>query len=172
MLEYQCIQDLPREKLIELVSLYAKNWLATDGLWFQSVEKKHGMDEAMEHDINMWRSFTAIEAKRIMEFLDLGEKSGIDGLKRALKFRLYSPLNKDRIEIDGNTLTYYTETCRVQAARERKGIPFHPCKSVGIVEYTVFAQTIDDRFSCECVSCYPDMTDTDNSCIWKFTLEE
>ena len=169
-MKYNNIEELPREKLIELVSNFSKNWLAMDGLWFQTIEKKHGMDEAMEHDINVWKYFSAIEAKRIKEFLGLEEQAGIEGLSRALNFRLYSPLNEDRIEIDGNILTYYTTTCRVQAARERKGMPFHPCKSVGLVEYSVFAKTIDDRFETECISCFPDLTDPENSCVWKFTL--
>jgi len=29
-----------------------------DGVWFQSVEQKVGMDEAIEHDKNAWRNFT------------------------------------------------------------------------------------------------------------------
>ena len=33
----------------------------------------------------------------------------------------------------------------------------HPCKPAGLAEYAGFAQTIDDRISCQCVSCYPDI---------------
>jgi len=171
-MQYQNIEQLPREKLIELLSIFAKNWLALDGLWFQSIEAKYGMDEAMEHDINAWKKFGIIEARRIKELLGLEARAGIDGLRRAFGFRLYSPLNQDRIEVNGNTLTYYTESCRVQTARKRKGMPYHPCKQVGIVEHTIFAQTIDDRFTAECVSCYPDTSDPDNACVWRFTLHE
>lgn len=166
------IEKLPREKLVELVSLYAKNWLAHDGVWFQSIEKKLGMDEAMEHDVNAMRRFTVIEAKRLKEFLGLPERAGLDGLRRALQFRLYAPLNCDEIHIDGNTLTYRVVTCRVQTARQRKGMEFHPCKRVGVVEYDGFAKAIDDRFTSECVSCYPDLTEEDSCCVWRFTLHE
>ncbi|HNX60409.1 MAG TPA: DUF6125 family protein, partial [Spirochaetota bacterium] len=44
------------------------------------------------------------------------------------------------------------------------------CKSVGIIEYSGFAKTIDDRIDCRCESCYPDITDDSASCIWEFTL--
>ena len=74
--------------------------------------------------------------------------------------------------IEGNTLTYTAMDCRVQTARSRKGMPFHPCKSVGIIEYREFAKVIDPRFTCQCVSCYPDITDETCCCKWKFTLEE
>lgn len=170
-MDYQKIDDLPREKLLELCHLYAKNWLATDGLWFQSIEAKHGMDEALEHDIKMWEKFTVIEAKRIKAFLSLEEYPGIEGLRKALSFRLYSTLNEDEFIVDGNTLIYKVVTCRVQNARSKKGMAYHPCKPVGLIEYTLFAKTIDDRFETEAISCHPEITNNSCNCIWKFTLK-
>lgn len=168
---YNSIEELPKEKLIELLEDYAKNWLAMDGVWFQAVEHKRGMDEAMEMDAEAWKRFTVIEAKRIKSFLGLSDNSGLEGLQKALRFRLYASLNQDEIEIHGDTLIYRVVSCRVQTARERKGMEFHPCKSVGIIEYDGFAKTIDNRLSVECVSCYPDITDSSCACIWKFTLQ-
>lgn len=55
-MKYERIDELPRDQLIELCEMFAKNWLALDGLWFQSIEKKRGMDEAVEHDVNAWRA--------------------------------------------------------------------------------------------------------------------
>lgn len=161
-----------KDELIELIEIYSKNWLAMDGVWFQSVERKLGMDEAMFHDAEAWKRFTVIEAKRIKEFLKLPDNSGIDGLAKALRLRFYANINEDKIEIDGNSLTYTSVNCRVQRARERKGMPFHPCKSVGVIEYSGFAETIDSRFVCECISCYPDITDNSCCCKWKFVLTD
>jgi hypothetical protein len=168
----ETLEKLSREQLCELIDIYSKNWLAMDGVWFQSVEKKLGMDEAMFHDGEAWRIFTVIEAKRIKGFLGLPQKAGLEGLENALKLRLYSNLNRDEIIINEaeGTLLYRTLECRVQTARERKGMPFHPCKPVGIIEYSGFAKTIDERFSCECVSCYPDVTDSSCNCAWLFKL--
>lgn len=161
-----------REELIELIGIYSKNWLAMDGVWFQSVERRLGMDEAMYHDAEAWKRFTVIEARRIKEFLKLSERPGLEGLAAALKLRFYANLNNDRIELDGNALIYICVECRVQRARQRKGMPLHPCKSVGIIEYAGFAKTIDERISCECVSCYPDIIDAGCCCKWRFTLAE
>ncbi|MEL7610709.1 MAG: DUF6125 family protein [Bacillota bacterium] len=171
-MEYTRIEDLPREKLIELIADFSKNWLAMDGVWFQSVESKHGMAEAMEHDENAWARYTLIEANRIKKFLGLPDRPGLTGLARALRFRSYSPLNEDSVEVDGNILIYRVVSCRVQSARKNKGMPFHPCKSVGIIEYSGFAAAIDDRITAQCVSCYPDITDDSAACVWKFTLNE
>ncbi len=172
MQNYETLSSYSKDELIRLIELYSKNWLAMDGVWFQSIERTRGMDEAMFHDAEAWKRFTVIEARRIKEFLQLPERPGLDGLARALRLRFYANLNEDRIEIEGNTLTYTSINCRVQRARERKGMPFHLCKEVGIIEYREFARAIDDRFSCACVSCYPDVTDPSCCCKWRFTLRE
>ena len=46
MREPENLEILTREQLIELIQIYAKDWLAIDGMWFQSIEAKYGMDEA------------------------------------------------------------------------------------------------------------------------------
>jgi len=166
----KAIKNMEKDQLLEMIDIYAKNWLAMDGVWFQSVEKQYGMEEAVHHDENAWRQFTVIEANRIKSFLGLPDFAGVDGLKRALSLRLYANINEDEIIVSGNQLIYRTLDCRVQNARKRKGMEFHPCKSVGMIEYTLFAQTIDPRFQCEVLSCFPDISDETCNCSWKFTL--
>ena len=171
MIDAERINNLTKDKLLELLKLYAKNWLAHDGCWFISVEEKFGMDVAIEMDTESWRKFTVIEAKRLIEFLELGKNSGIEGLNKALRFRLYATLNDDEIVVKGNTLEYRVKTCRVQFARRKKGLKDFSCKSVGIVEYGLFGKTIDDRFEMECISCPPEITTQGYYCIWRFTLQ-
>ena len=148
------LAELSKEQLLELIELYAKNWLAHDGVWFQSIERKSGMAEAMYHDEEAWKRFTVIEAKRIKEFLQLPENPGLESIN------------------EGNRLVYRNRDCRVQTARSRKGMPYHPCKSVGIYEYSGFAATIDARIKCRCLSCFPDCTESPDGCAWEFYLEE
>lgn len=163
---------LPQEKLIDLVEIYAKDWLAMDGVWFQSVETEYGMDAAMRHDIAIWERFTVIEAKKIKKFLGLPERPGLEGLAEALRWRLYAHINADEIRWEEGALIYRTLACRVQHAREAKGMPLHPCRAVGLVEYGGFARTIDPRIRCTCLSCYPEVTDATCHCAWRFTLED
>jgi hypothetical protein len=174
MKDVEKIEDLSREELLELANVYAKNWLAHDGCWFLAAEQKYGMDTAIELDTESWRNFTVIEARRLIDFLQLGENSGIAGLKKALRFRLYATINEDEIVVsdDGKTLEYRVKTCRVQSARRRKGLTDFPCKPVGIVEYGLFAKTIDGRFKTRCISCPPEITKPEYYCTWQFTLDE
>lgn len=172
MNKHNIINSLSKEELLKLIEIYSKNWLAMDGVWFQSVENKYGMDEAIYHDKKAWEKFTVIEAKRIKEFLKLDEQAGLEGLAKALSLRFYANINNDEITICDNTLIYRAIDCRVQTARKRKNMDFHPCKSVGIIEYSEFAKTIDNRISCECLSCYPDINDESCCCSWLFTLKK
>ncbi|BAS28719.1 DUF6125 family protein [Limnochorda pilosa] len=166
------IHDLSNEELVDLLADFAKRWLAHDGLWFQAVEAHHGLDEAIRLDEEAWARFTAIEAGRIRRILDLPEQAGLDGLTGALRFRLYALVNEQEAErVDERTVVFRMKRCRVQEARERKGLPPFPCKSVGLVEYAGFARTLDPRIRTEVLTCPPDPHPPEYYCAWRFTLE-
>ena len=167
------LEDMPKEQLIGMLTDFAKNWLAHDGLWFQAVERQCDMETAIKLDTEAWEIFTKIEAKRIMARHDIPENGGLEALKEALKYRLYSVLNEQTVtEETNNSFVFKMVKCRVQSARERKNLPLFPCKSVGIVEYTEFAKTIDPRIKTECLACPPDEKDRDYYCGWKFSIDE
>jgi len=163
---------LDRATLEGMLEDFAKNWLAHDGLWFLEVEKHSGMDKAIELDRNAWAQFTVIEAKRIMARHGIAPGSGLDGLKKALGYRLYAFLNEQEIRNEtDNSFEFYMVDCRVQSARDRKGLPLFPCKAVGVVEYAKFAETIDPRIKSECLCCPPDeAAGRGHYCGWRFTL--
>ena len=163
------LDHLPREQLVGMLDDFAKNWLAHDGLWFQAVEQKLGMEAAIELDRKAWEKFTVIEAKRIMERHNIPPGSGLEGLKKALGYRLYSRLNKQEIADETpNRFVFRMNDCRVQSARKRRGLPDFPCKPVGIVEYGEFARTIDPRIRTTCIACPPDKHPAEYYCAWAF----
>ncbi len=167
------LDHLGREQLEELVIDFAKRWLAHDGLWFQQVEKHHGMEEAIKLDAGAWAKFTVLEAQRIMKFLGLEPGGGLPALKIALGYRLYSFINKQVIEEPNeHTLIFKMVECRVQSARKRKSLPEFPCRPVGLVEYSGFAATIDHRIKTNCLYCPPDDHPEDSYCAWEFTIEK
>ncbi len=167
----EILKKLPRETLEGMLVDFAKNWLAHDGLWFQSVEKATDMTTAIKLDTDAWEWFTKIEAKRIMLRHNIAPNGGLDALKKALGFRLYAVLNEQTItEETENSFVFKMVDCRVQSARKRKELPPFPCKSVGIVEYTEFAKIIDPRIKTECIACPPDKEERDFYCGWKFSI--
>ena len=166
------IHEFNTQELTELLVDAAKNWLAHDGLWFRAVEEKFGMEAALELDKKAWEKFTEIEAKRIMRRLNIPPGGGIPALIQALKFRLYAFINVQEIlEVSEARCVFRMNRCRVQEARQRQGLPDFPCKSVGIVEYSGFAKTIDPRIQTRCLMCPPDPHPINVWCAWEFFIQ-
>ena len=166
-------EDMSKDELLKVVDAYAKAWQAMDGAYFLALEKKYGIDIAIEMDKEAWRIFSPIEAKRIMREFGVEKNGGLDSLAKALKYRVYARLNIQSMErVDEKTLKFTMEECRVQVARNRKGLPDFPCKQVGEIEYTTFAETIDPRIKTRCVFCPPHAHPDNAYCRWEFTLEE
>lgn len=166
------LADLDRETLVGILEDFAKNWLAHDGLWFQAVEQRDGLDAAIKLDEQAWAKFSEIEAKRIMARHGISHGSGLEGLRRALGFRLYAVLNTQKIaNVTANSFDYFMVDCRVQYARRQKKLAPFPCKSVGMIEYDVFARTIDNRITTSCLCCPPDPeAGAEFWCGWRFSI--
>ncbi len=164
--------DMPREKLMGLIETLGVNWLANDGVWFQSVEFSSGMDDAKRCNDTCWTRFAPFEAWSIKRFLELPENPGLEGLKKALMFRMYSRINvQSVVDESENVIRFEMNECRVQSSRKRKGLPDYPCKSAGLVEYTTFARAVDKRITTECIGCPPDAHPDEWFCAWRFTLD-
>lgn len=167
----QAISKLPSEKLDELKTAMAVNWLANDGVWFQSVEFAENMTIAKACNDAAWAHFSPFEALRIKNLLKLEQNPGLDGLKKALQYRLYADVNKQSIANETEkSFDFYMNECRVQLARKRKGLDDYPCKSAGIIEYTTFAQTIDSRIQTSVIGCPPDKHPEEWFCGWHFYI--
>ncbi len=167
----RALAEMDHSRLDALMDAVAKNWLANDGVWFQSVEFAHGMNDAKRCNDSCWAQFSPYEAFAVKRFLGLGERPGLEGLKKALLFRMYSLINEQSIVDEGpDGFVFQMNDCRVQSARKRKKMDDYPCKSAGLVEYTYFARAVDDRIRTECIGCPPDAHPDDWFCAWRFTI--
>jgi len=162
---------LDRDAKLHLLKVISKNWLALDGVWFQAVEGRKGLEAAMASNNAAWESFAFVEARHILRLLgrDVGE--GLDSLMESFNFRLYATINRQTaVMIDDRTLEFEMNDCRVQSARKRKGLADYPCKNAGTVEYRRFGEGIDPRLRVECVGCPPDDHPDEWFCKWRYVL--
>jgi hypothetical protein len=150
------LEKLTKEELINYIEDLSKNWLAIDGTWFQVAEREYGLERAIELDVEQWKRFTVIEAKRIMKSFNIPKNGGIPALVKALKFRVYANINVQEIlEVSENRCVFRMNNCRVQFA----------------IEYGDFAKTIDPRIETKCICCPPDSHPDNYYCAWEFTLK-
>jgi len=164
------IEEMTPEELLKLVQMFAKNWLAHDGCWFLAAEESLGLEAAIELDTRSWSKFAVVEARRIMKEFGIPENGGLKSLEEAMRYRLYAVLNRQEVEwANDHVMVFKMIECRVQKARAEKNLPPFPCKSVGLVEFSQFARTIDPRIQTRCRCCPPDPV-TDQYCVWEFTI--
>jgi len=165
------LESFSKEDLLDYIEDLSKNWLTIDGTWFQVVESEYGLEKAIQLDVKQWERFTVIEAKRIMNRFKIPENGGIPALIKALKYRVYANINiQEFTEVSDKKCVFRMIDCRVQSARKRKGLPDFPCKQVGIIEYGLFAKTIDPRIETRCIACPPDKHPDNYWCAWEFTI--
>jgi hypothetical protein len=162
--------NMEKERLISLIKAMSFNWLASDGVWFRTVEDNYDMDTSKRCNDTCWTRYSPMEAAMIKSFFQLPQRSGLDGLEQALSFRLYAHINEQTTERSGDELILRMVKCLVQATRRRKGLPDYPCKSAGMAEFPAFAKMIDSRIRTECISCPPDEHPKAWVCAWRFYI--
>ncbi len=169
----KALVEMEEEKLETLIGAVAKNWLVNDGVWFQAVEFDNGMNDAKRCNDSCWAQFSPYEAFAIKKFLKLDDQCGLEGLKKALSFRMYSFINEQSVVDEGpESFVFQMNDCRVQSARKRKKLDDYPCKSAGLVEYAYFASAVDKRIKTECIGCPPDEHPEEWFCAWRFSIKE
>jgi hypothetical protein len=167
----KALNRMDKEQLLKVADELAKNWIASDGVWFQAVEFSHGMNDAKRCNDSTWTRQSPFEAWSVKELLKMEEHPGLEGLAKALQFRMYGRLNRQSIIWESeNAFVYQMNDCRVQSARKRQGLDDYPCKSAGLVEYSRFAEAIDSRIKTECIGCPPDEHPEEWFCAWRFSI--
>ncbi|MCL0030201.1 DUF6125 family protein [Thermodesulfovibrionales bacterium] len=114
--------NMSQESLLKLMDTVAVNWLANDGVWFQAIEFESGMNDAKRCNDSCWAHFAPFEAWSIKKFLNLPEQAGLDGLKKALNFRLYARINTQSFIDEGqNSFIFQMNECRVPSSLPQAG---------------------------------------------------
>ena len=169
----KALMDMEDTRMTGFMEAIAKNWLVNDGVWFQAVEFDSGMNDAKRCNDSAWAQFSPYEAHAIKKFLQLGDSPGLEGLKKALGYRMYSLINRQSVVDERpESFVFQMNECRVQVARKRKNLDDYPCKSGGSVEYDYFARAIDPRIKTECIGCPPDAHPEEWFCAWRFSIQD
>ena len=163
--------EFSREELIKLIQVYAKYWLGSDGCFFLSGEAEFS-DITKELNTIKRKQTAVSEARRIMKAFKIPPNSGLPALEKALHYRLYTAINRQKIEwLNNHTISLEMLECRLQKKRRERGLPDFPCKQFGLAGFREFAKTIDPGIHVECASCPPDAVGN-SFCSWLFIVDE
>jgi|WetSurMetagenome_2_1015567.scaffolds.fasta_scaffold39608_3 hypothetical protein len=169
----ETIQKLSADELSDLADEMSKNWVACDGIWFQSVEQNYDYEMHTTKRINdsNWFRFSNVEANLIMQRFNLPQNGGLDILKEALSHRLYARICESEFEETPGKLILKINHCRVQDARKKRGLADYNCKSSGVAEYSYFAAAVNPEIRVKCLVCPPDPHPREYWCAWEFELQ-
>jgi hypothetical protein len=168
------LEELSKEELIEVVRMYAGNATTIDGLWFSLKEEESGLEDAVKMDVEVYRRYCSIEARRIKKTLGIAG-NGTEALAKVLSFQIWAHakgMDYDIPEITDKKVIFNFTDCRPQKARIRSGRGEFPCKPVGIAAFEDFAREINQKFKLRCLLCPPDEHPDDLWCSWEFTLSD
>jgi len=163
----QELEKLPKSALIELIKMYSRNWLTVDGLWFSGVEKKFGLDEALDLDVRMWEISSRIEARRIKEFLDLKE-DGLQSVLRAINFMSWAASFGYKVEYRGNQAIWTCTHCPPQINRIKAGMEEFACRPTFEACFGSLCEVMDPKVKVTCLICPPEPHPEDIWCQWEF----
>ena len=128
----------------EKAEYFARSFLAADGLWFLKAEERHGFEDALAIDEEVWKVLPKIQARMIKSMK--GIENGLEGLCRALSHRLSLQKFVFKLEVDEESLRATVDFCPWQDLLVQSGRT-HIAPRVGKVicsaENRCFAQEFD-----------------------------
>jgi len=70
----------------QIAEFWHRSYAAADGLWFVKVEGRHGFDDALDIDNEVWKVLAKIQARMLKSICKV--EKGLDGLYECLTTRL------------------------------------------------------------------------------------
>lgn len=170
--DHELLRSLPKQKLVELLLIQARNMFRVDGLYFLAIEEKFGAEKAIEIDEKCWRTMGAIEAREIKKFLGK-EHFAVADVMKALQLTGWSLDQRDKeIQVDDGKGIFRVVRCRTQLTRIRKGLSEFGCRPVRHGYLKAFASELNPEINVICRMCPPDRHTEDSWCEWEFRSKD
>jgi len=156
----------------ELLGLCSKSINTLDGIWFISVGDKFGFDSAMEIDMEVWRRYSLIHARRLLKTFGIDKANPIKAIVEMvqsdpLKFAWKSEI----MDQSRGKAIIRRIVCPPQEGRLKAGKKLFPGYRICQTMYDSFAETIDSNISVSCLSNPPCAFRRNYWCDWQFEIQ-
>ncbi|MHA1338603.1 MAG: DUF6125 family protein [Promethearchaeota archaeon] len=168
--------NVDKDRLIKEYGLLGQ---ILDGLWFITLEKKFGFENAYKIDEEVWEIYSAKEAKRLKRLLGF-EQPTIEDIKNILKLSLFNQSLEFQIKVlqqDPTILRFIVTNCKTLKGMHKVGRSKDQiekiCEGIGIAFFSSMLNAIVPNTKVKCVSCpyHPEndsMKDESQVCSWDF----
>ncbi len=155
----------------EYIDYLLRQYRLADAYWFLSVEKKYGLDAAVEMNEEVWETLSAKTAREIKRRFNVSEK-GLKGFVKALSYYPWTRITEYGITEEKDRVVIKVAHCPPQEGRLKTGLGEFPCKKMHIKDFSAFAKEIDDRIEVKCLYAPPDKHPESCFCEWEFRLRD
>ena len=165
------LSALSPDALAGLLKLFAKLYIAMDGIWYLTLKERLGDKEALACDIEVWEKNCRYEVARIKRQLKI-RGNDIVALMKVFQFCPWCLQMKFNIEIRGKNSALFTTTyCPTLDALEEegRGREEEVCKIVEPRIMKTYASALDPDIKVRCLRSPPRKSKDDICCQWEFT---
>jgi hypothetical protein len=132
----------------KLLKFFIKNELNVYNIWFQEVEKKFGLDDALKTSHEVWKKLGKIDGKKISNIF--GPAKDLDGLLKLIDIASYFALMEIEIEnIDEKSAfinvisCYWRDSLSKNPKLKKESIN---CNEIGISALSSFIESINPNY--------------------------
>jgi len=166
------LRDFSPSALAELLTLYAKLYLAMDASWYLAVKGRLGNQEALACDLQAWENMCKYEMAIIKRRLKI-RGNDITSFVKATQLCPWFQLIESKIEINGKNSASLTVTyCPTLNALEQEGMGREE-QICNIVEPEILkgcASVFNPDIQVRCLKSPPRKSKGDICCKWEFSL--
>ncbi len=166
--------DLPKEKLVELIDMWVRNYWTKQNYWIVFTERDFGSETAARLDGEIWEKTGRAQAYRLKRILNLGDD--VESLATVLKFCAAQWVNSgfewEFLEITDRKLVFRVNKCPMGTYRKANNLPLFPCKIGSPPLYEAIAHAVNEKFKVTCLHAHPDEPIENVMCEWEFVLAD
>ena len=165
------LEEMPRDRLLDLFALHIRNVWRVDGLYFLGIEERFGTEAATEIDAACWRVMGKIEARALRKILGVDQVNpeSFIHMLRSTNWALDVIGKED--EVSEDSVIFRVTDCGTQNTRLRKELSVFPCKKVRYGYLEAFAKELDPGIEMNCRFCPPDERPPGVWCEWEFKFK-
>jgi len=166
------LRNLDEERLKKLLQMSGSLVAAIDGLWFLTVEKEFGNNEAIRLDKKVWKEYVHVLVKRMKTLMGITPK-GIKDIRKIVEIDpLFLTTDYEILEPSSNTVLLVINRCPVLEAMERAGREKFICESTTGLYFRNLANEIDPNIIVHALKLPPRKNLEDVCCKWLFQCED
>jgi hypothetical protein len=166
--------DFSHETIADLLTLYARLYMALDGFWYLTVKERVGNEEALACDIQAWDKHAKYEMTRISKQLNIRGNDVISVMK-SIQLTPWLQQTRFTIEVkDHNKAKLTVNHCPTLVALEKEGEGRENeiCNIVDRKLFQVYSSFFNPNIKVECLKIAPRKNKDEICCQWEFDLEK